>query len=111
MIQHPQWAFGLELWLNTFDKKDLQLNCYADIKTTWRQASGWNTDRISGKRLKNEEDGYGVIFDMYIFDIHKNDCRLIAKISNNTIYIRGVHSHADYDKWCKHSVHQGKLKR
>ena len=111
MIQYPQWKVGLDLWICSFDKKELQLSSYSDIKDTWKQTSGWNTDRIAGIRLKNEDGSYGTVFDLYVFDIHKNDCRLLAKIHSNTIFIRGVYSHSEYDKWCKQNVHQGKLKK
>ncbi len=97
--------------MGTFDKKELQLASYASIRKVWKQASGWNTDRIAGKRLKNEDGSYGTIYDLYIFDIHKNGCRLLAKINNNTIFVRGIYSHSEYDKWCKYNLHQGKLKR
>lgn len=111
MLEYPQWRLGLELWIGTFNNKELQLSSYSDIKDAWKQASGWNTDRIAGKRLKNEAGGYGVVFDLFIFDIHRNNCRLLTKISRNTIYIRGVYSHSEYDKWCKQNIHQGKLKK
>ncbi|EHH1182868.1 hypothetical protein J7G23_004281 [Vibrio vulnificus] len=111
MVEYPQWKIGMELWVNTFNKKELQLSSYDDIKGAWKQASGWNTDRIAGKRLKNEDGSYGTIFDLFVFDIHGNNCRLLAKISNNTMFIRGIYSHSEYDKWCKQNVHQGKLKK
>lgn len=111
MIEYPQWKIGLDLWVGIFNRKELEVSSYQEIKDTWQQASGWNTDRVSGKRLKNEDDSYGEVYDLYIFDIHSNDCRLLAKINNNILFIRGIYSHAEYDKWCKHNVHQGKLKR
>lgn len=111
MIQYPQWAVGLDLWISTFDKKDLKLSAYSEIKSAWAQSSGWNTDRIAGSRLKSDKHKFELIFDMYVFDIHKDDCRVTAKIYNNTIYVQGVYSHAEYDKWWKKAVHIGKQKR
>ncbi|PWQ97985.1 hypothetical protein DKW60_09060 [Leucothrix pacifica] len=111
MIEYPQWKIGMDLWISTFNNRELDVRSYKDIKDAWQQASGWNTDRISGKRLKNEDGDYGTVYDLYIFDIHGNDCRLLAKINGNIIFIRGIFSHAEYDKWCKQNIHQGKLKR
>lgn len=109
MLKYPQWRVGLGLWIDTFDKPSLDLTSYDDIRSAWREASGWNTDRVAGRRLKNEDSSYDIVFDLYIFDIHGNECRLLTKIKNNTIYVRDILSHADYDKWCKNNVHQGKL--
>lgn len=111
MIQYPQWKIGMDLWICNFNKKELKISSYSELKDSWKKASGWNTDRIAGRRLKNEDGSYGKVFDLYVFDIHKNDCRLLAKINNNTIYIRGVYSHAEYDKRWKKNIHQGKLSK
>lgn len=92
-------------------KKALQLSSYDDIKDAWKRTSGWNTDPIAGHRLKNEDGTYGTIFDLFVFDIHGNNCRLLAKIHNNTVFIKSIYSHAEYDKWCKQNIHQGKLKK
>ena len=35
--------------------------------------------------------------------------RILTKIRNKTIYVRDILPHADYDKWCKNNVHQGKI--
>lgn len=107
MLKHPQWRVGLALWLDTFDQRKLDLQTYNDIRTTWLDASGWNTDRVPGRRLKHEDDSYDIVFDLYIFDVHKNECRLLTKIKDNTIYVRDILTHAEYDKWCKHNVRQG----
>lgn len=109
MLKYPQWQLGMEIWIAAFDKRDLQLNSFSEIKEKWKSMSGWNTDRISGKRLKNEH--YSVVFDLYIFDIHGTSCRLLAKIQGNNIFVRDILSHAEYTEWCKRNVHQGKLKR
>lgn len=108
MLKHPQWRVGLGLWIDTFNKKDLALKSYDDIKNTWLGASGWNTDRVPGRRLKNEDDSYEAVFDLYIFDIHNNGCRLLSKIKDNVIYVRDILSHSEYDKWCKNNIRQGK---
>ena len=107
MLRHPQWRVGLALWLDTFDQRKLDLQSYSDIRNTWLEASGWNTDRVPGRKLKHEDDSYNLVFDLYIFDVHKNACRLLVKVKDNTIYVRDILSHAEYDKWCKHNVHQG----
>lgn len=107
MLKYPQWQLGMELWIAAFDKKDLQLNSFSEIKDTWKSMSGWNTDRIPGRKLKN--DDHDVVFDLYVFDIHGTACRLLAKIGGNIIYIIDVLSHAEYTKWCNKNVHQGKL--
>ena len=108
MLEYPQWRVGLELWIDTFDKRDVVLASFDEIRTTWREASGWNTDRVAGKRLKRENDSYEDVFDLYVFDVHKNGCRLLTKVRNNIIYVRKALSHAEYDKWCKQNIHQGK---
>ena len=111
MLQYPQWQVGLDLWCHVFSQSSLNAHSYNQIKDIWRRASGWNTDRIAGKRLKNENGGYGTIFDLYIFDVHGSSCRILAKLGHNTLFVRDILSHSEYDKWCKHNVHQGKLKR
>jgi len=111
MLAYPQWQIGLDLWCQVFDQKQLNANSYQEIKKAWLDASGWNTNRIAGKRLKNEHGDYGSVFDLYVFDVHGTDCRILAKLGHDILFIRGVFSHAKYDKWCKKNVHQGKLKR
>lgn len=111
MLQYPQWRVGLDLWIATFSQKGLSVVSYQEVRDKWKQASGWNTDRVAGARLKNEDDSYGSIYDLYIFDIHGTDCRILSKISKGTIYIRAVFSHAEYDKWCNNNIHQGKMKK
>ena len=104
MIKHPQWAFGLSLWLETFKSKQIDFESYQQIKTVWKDASGWNVDRVAAKRVT--ENNFGGNFDLYIFDIHGTDCRVITRINalTNIIYIREVSSHAEYDKWWKAKV-------
>ena len=45
-------------------------------------------------------------YDLYIFDVHKNDCRILARIDStrSKIFIREILSHADYDKWIKSHI-------
>jgi mRNA interferase HigB len=111
MFEYPQWKAGLELWCQVFEQKSLKAGSYNLLKKTWKEASGWNTDRIPGRRLKNEQGDYGTVFDLYVFDVHGTDCRILAKLGSGTLFVRGVFSHAEYDKWCKQNIHQGKLKR
>ena len=104
IIKYPQWSLGLNLWIEVFKNKSLNFESYQQIRDVWKNASGWNTDRIPARRIieNNFEGG----FDVYIFDIHGNDCRLITRINaeNNIVFIRLVSSHAEYDKWCKAKV-------
>ena len=98
---HSQWHFGLQLWLEIFKQKEINFESYQQIKQVWKNVSGWNVDRIPARKVTDVAfKGY---FDIYIFDIHKNECRIITRIqaTTNKIFIRYVYSHAEYDKWWK----------
>ena len=101
---HPQWQFGLQLWLETFKQKEINFESYQQIKQIWKDASGWNVDRIPARKVTDA--AFKGDFDIYIFDIHKNQCRMITRIqtATNKIFIRAVYSHAEYDKWWKTKV-------
>lgn len=104
MTQYPQWRVGIKLWFDTFDDKGLRFQSYQQIKARWKSVSGWNTDRIPARDLKpGAKKGP---LDLYVFDVHKNDCRILAWISpmQGAAYVNGVYSHAEYDKWCKANV-------
>ncbi|MEZ9132392.1 hypothetical protein BCT06_16970 [Vibrio breoganii] len=105
MMKHQQWRVGLSLWLQTFDRQGLSLNSFQGVKDKWSNASGWNVDRIPARKV-GETGFQGDNFDVYIFDIHKNDCRIITRIdmARDKIFIRCVGSHAEYNKWVKAHV-------
>ncbi|KIH80826.1 hypothetical protein UCMB321_5418 [Pseudomonas batumici] len=44
--------------------------------------------------------------DIYIFDIKKNECRIISWINtkNGSIFIKDILPHASYDKWWQSEV-------
>jgi len=99
--EHPQWQFGLQLWLEIFKQKEINFESYQQIKQVWEEASGWNVDRIPARKVTDA--AFKGHFDIYIFDIHKNQCRIVTRIqaATNKIFIREVYSHAEYDKWWK----------
>ncbi|GAA4650666.1 hypothetical protein GCM10023116_29490 [Kistimonas scapharcae] len=99
---NPQWARGLELWRSVFRQKGISFESFEQIRQVWKEASGWNTDRVPARRLKNES----TTGDLYIFDIHGNDCRVVCLLRKvgNIFYVREVMSHADYDEWCKRNI-------
>lgn len=103
MLKYPQWRVGLQLWLDTFNRAGLAFESYQRIKELWKNQSGWNTDRVPSRKITDNKF-QGDNYDAYIFDIHKNDCRIVTRIdaNRNKIFIRGVFSHAEYDEWCKH---------
>lgn len=101
---YSQWKAPLSLWLTTFDRTSLRFESFEQLRETWSSASGWNVDRIPHSKLRlSSKKGP---LDIYVFDIKKNECRLIAWINqrNGTIYIKDILSHAEYDKWCKSDV-------
>ncbi|EGR4429549.1 type II toxin-antitoxin system HigB family toxin [Vibrio cholerae] len=105
MSTYPQWRVGLQLWYDTFNKSSLNFESYQQIKDQWLSQSGWNTDRVPARKIKDcsfQGDNY----DTYIFDIHKTDCRVVSRIDTkrNKIFIRGIFSHAEYEKWCKANI-------
>ena len=104
MIENPQWAEGLKLWLHTLRQKEVSFESYQQIKAVWINASGWNVDRVPRRNIKG--DTFGGDFDLYIFDVHGTHCRIVTRINqnNHNIFIRFVGSHSDYDKWCKANI-------
>ena len=99
MNTHSQWRMGLKLWLSIYDRQTLRFDSYQQIADVWRSASGWSVDRLPARTLKAESQKGPL--DIYIFDIHKNECRVITWLNpkNGTFYVKDVCSHADYDKW------------
>ncbi|MDE9432061.1 type II toxin-antitoxin system HigB family toxin [Xenorhabdus bovienii] len=51
--------------------------------------------------------------DIYIFDIHKNKCRIIAWLNpkSGTLYIKNVCSHTEYDRWWREQTKSNRPKR
>ncbi|MFT5162004.1 MAG: mRNA interferase HigB [Alteromonadaceae bacterium] len=76
----------------------------AQIRDIWRSASNWGVDRVPAAKLKNGSKKGPL--DIYIFDIHKNNCRLVtwASPKAHTFYVMAVYSHAEYDKWWKRNI-------
>ncbi|WP_340609060.1 type II toxin-antitoxin system HigB family toxin [Xenorhabdus bharatensis] len=104
MLKHAQWKVGLKLWLDVFDKSSLHFESYSQILNVWKNASGWNVDRIPHELLeKGSKKGP---LDIYIFDVHKNKCRIIAWLNphSGSLYVKDVCSHAEYDKWSKNQT-------
>ncbi|MNM71135.1 hypothetical protein D3C81_827900 [compost metagenome] len=101
---HSQWKAPLSLWLSTFDRPTLRFESFEQLREAWAAASGWNVDRIPHSKLRHTS--LKGPLDIYVFDIKKNECRLIAWINprNGTIYIKDILPHAGYDKWCKSDV-------
>lgn len=104
---NPQWSVGLKLWISIFDKRELRFESYQQITNVWKSASGWNVDRLPSRTLQSDSRKGNL--DIYVFDIHKNDFRIITWInpSNGTIYIKDACSHADYNKWWKKQATKG----
>ena len=104
MKTHAQWKVGLKLWLDIFDNHALSFESSVFIRDTWKNASGWNVDRIGSSKLKKESQKGPL--DIYVFDVHKNDCRIVAWGSPKAhiFYVKAVYSHAEYDKWWKDQV-------
>ncbi|MEC6830428.1 type II toxin-antitoxin system HigB family toxin [Photobacterium toruni] len=105
MLMYPQWRVGLTLWQQTFNRTGLKFESFAQIKALWRIQSGWNVDRVPARKV-GETAFNGNNYDLYIFDVHKNDCRILARIDStrSKIFIREILSHADYDKWIKSHI-------
>jgi len=104
MESHSQWKVPLSLWLVTFDRTSLRFESFEQIRETWASASGWNVDRVPCSKLRQPSQKGPL--DIYIFDIKKNECRIVSWINprNGTIFIKDILSHAAYDKWCKSDV-------
>ena len=101
---HAQWKAPLSLWLTTFDRATLRFESFEQLRQTWAAVSGWNVDRIPHSRLRSASCKGPL--DIYVFDIKKNECRLIAWLNarTGTLYIKAILSHAEYDKWCRSDV-------
>lgn len=99
MSTHAQWRVGLKLWLDVFNKPSLVFQSFSQVKDVWRSHSGWNMDRIPNSLLKPESKKGPL--DIYVFDIHKNECRVVVWLNQNTgvFYVKNVLSHAEYDRW------------
>ena len=104
MVRHGQWKVGLKLWLDVFNERQLSFKSSAQIREVWQSISRWETDRIPAIKLR-ERSKKGPL-DIYVFDVHKNDCRIVAWASPkaHTFFIKAVYSHAEYDKWWKQDV-------
>ena len=77
--RNPQAKTALEDW---YEKtRNAEWTCFADIKRTFN-----SVDSVGNKR--------------YVFNIKGNDFRLVVLIlfTPQTVYIRFVGTHADYDK-------------
>lgn len=101
LSRHSQWRVGIKLWLDVIDDPKLRFESYEQIKAYWKLKSGWNLDRIPARSLRKEAQKGPL--DMYVFDVHKNNCRILAWINpmSGSAFVKGVFSHAEYDKWCK----------
>jgi len=104
MLTHPQWKIGLKLWLDTFNNKSIYFESAMQIRNVWKNTSGWNVDRIPANKLKPESQKGPL--DIYIFDVHKNQCRIVvwASPKAHCFFIKAVYSHAEYDKWWKKQI-------
>ncbi len=76
---HSDSKTALDDWY--FKVEDSKWTCFADIKSMFN-----SVDSVGNKR--------------YVFNIKGNSYRLIALVlfEAQIVYIRGVYSHADYDK-------------
>lgn len=102
--KHNQWKVPLALWLTIFDKSGLRYESFDQFRRVWIDASGWNVDRIPSSKLRDSSKKGPL--DVYVFDIKKNECRIVSWVNtkNGTIYIKDVLSHADYDRWWRNEV-------
>lgn len=106
MIKNKCCKVGLKLWLEVFNSPELLLefnsgvNKFREIKAIWKNASGWNMDSIPKHRLRPR--GRKGPLDIYVFDIHKYECRLIVHASSkpHTFFVYAVFSYAEYEAWC-----------
>ncbi|WP_296253685.1 type II toxin-antitoxin system HigB family toxin [Pseudomonas sp. UBA4194] len=104
MRAHSQWQAALSLWLATFDRPAVRFESFDQLRGVWLEASGWNVDRVPHSRLR-PTSRKGPL-DIYVFDIKRNECRIVSwiNVNNGTIFIKAILSHAAYDKWCKADV-------
>lgn len=101
---YSQWKEPLNLWLTTFDRPPLRFESFQQIRDLWLNTSGWNVDRIPSSKLRDPSKKGPL--DIYVFDIKKNECRIIAWINTRTgtIYMKDILPHAEYDKWGRNDV-------
>lgn len=101
MGKHPQWRVGVQLWLDVFDDSSLRFQSFQQLRQEWLTRSGWNVDRIPCEKL-HDSHKKGPL-DVYVFDINKNQARIVTWINAaaGTVFFCDLYSHADYDKWCK----------
>ncbi|MCP4699183.1 MAG: type II toxin-antitoxin system HigB family toxin [Gammaproteobacteria bacterium] len=92
------------MWLDVFNRKPLSFESSSGIRETWSNASGWNVDRIPARKLKPAARKGPL--DIYVFDVHKTKCRIVAWGSPkaHTFFIKQVCSHAEYDKWLRDQI-------
>jgi mRNA interferase HigB len=76
--KHAEWGTSLNAWYKI--TKAANWNSFEEVKASWK-----NSDKVGR---------------FVIFDISHNRCRLICTIKYGwkMVYIRGVLSHAEYDK-------------
>ncbi|PHM74420.1 type II toxin-antitoxin system HigB family toxin [Xenorhabdus kozodoii] len=111
MQKHAQWKIGLKLWLDVFDKASLRFESYAQIRELWLKTSTWNVDRVPHELL--ETGSKKGPLDIYIFDIHRNKCRIITWLNpkSGTFYIKNVYTHTEYDSWWRKQTKSKRSKR
>lgn len=75
---HPEWAASLDAWYKIARVADW--NNFEQVRNSWK-----NCDKVGR---------------FVVFDISHNKCRLICAIKYDwkVVYIRGVLSHAEYDR-------------
>lgn len=77
-VKHGEWAASLNAWYKI--AKAANWNSFEEVRSNWK-----NADKL-GKFV--------------VFDISHNECRLICTVKYDwkMVYIRGVLSHAEYDR-------------
>jgi len=104
MNTYAQWQAPLSLWLATFDKPSLRFESFEQLRSVWSTTSGWNVDRIPHSKIKPTSKKGPL--DIYIFDIKKNECRVITWLNTKTgtLYVKDILPHSGYDKWWKSEI-------
>jgi mRNA interferase HigB len=76
--RHGEWRASLEAWYKVAKSADWK--SFEDVRQTWS-----NVDKVG---------------QYVIFDIAHNRCRLVTAIKYRwaMVYIRAIHSHAEYDR-------------
>ncbi len=49
--KYPQWSLGLSLWIEVFKDKSLDFESFQQMREVWKNASGWNTDRVPARKI------------------------------------------------------------